>query len=192
MRNQWDPVLGRRAIQVDQQRARRPCPRCWRLRLSSPDFPGLPTFPHPRLLQTPGTPASAELSRARVQLIYLRRTAYVRVYVAVCLAVFFLSPHFSKREGTPEIRAMASRIICWRQDAKRLPPPLPIHFLSAQHRLHLAAPLPCPPPRRSRQHRARRRPERGFAADDDTGTSTSTKTLAETRSFLPRLLIANA
>lgn len=96
MRNQWDPVLGRRAIQVDQQRARRPCPRCWRLRLSSPDFPGLPTFPHPRLLQTPGTPASAELSRARVQLIYLRRTAYVRVYVAVCLAVFFLSPHFSK------------------------------------------------------------------------------------------------
>lgn len=138
MRNQWDPVLGRRAIQVDQQRARRPCPRCWRLRLSSPDFPGLPTFPHPRLLQTPGTPASAELSRARVQLIYLRRTAYVRVYVAVCLAVFFLSPHFSKREGTPEIRAMASRIICWRQDAKRLPPPLPIHFLSAQHRLHLA------------------------------------------------------
>lgn len=99
MRNQWDPVLGRRAIQVDQQRARRPCPRCWRLRLSSPDFPGLPTFPHPRLLQTPGTPASAELSRARVQLIYLRRTAYVRVYVAVCLAVFFLSPHFSKREG---------------------------------------------------------------------------------------------
>lgn len=141
MRNQWDPVLGRRAIQVDQQRARRPCPRCWRLRLSSPDFPGLPTFPHPRLLQTPGTPASAELSRARVQLIYLRRTAYVRVYVAVCLAVFFLSPHFSKREGTPEIRAMASRIICWRQDAKRLPPPLPIHFLSAQHRLHLAAGL---------------------------------------------------
>lgn len=138
MRNQWDPVLGRRAIQVDQQRARRPCPRCWRLRLSSPDFPGLPTFPHPRLLQTPGTPASAELSRARVQLIYLRRTAYVRVYVAVCLAVFFLSPHFSKREGTPEIRAMASRIICWRQDAKRLPPPLPIHFLSAQHRLHPA------------------------------------------------------
>lgn len=138
MRNQWDPVLGRRAIQVDQQRARRPCPRCWRLRLSSPDFPGLPTFPHPRLLQTPGTPASAELSRARVQLISLTRTAYVRVYVAVCLAVFFLSPHFSKREGTPEIRAMASRIICWRQDAKRLPPPLPIHFLSAQHRLHLA------------------------------------------------------
>lgn len=153
-----------------------------------------PNISPPPAFADPGHACLSRVEPSKGPINLAKRTAYVRMYVAACLAVFFLSPHFSKERDPGDTgNGLTYYMLAARREKAPSSPAHSLPLCSAPLASNFRPFPSSPPPRRSNQHRARRRrSERGFAGDDDTGTSTSTKTLAETRTFLPRLLIANA